>query len=94
LTFVVRVDRLLRAQLAARELDGGGSRMTPRLAFMFALGAGARLEDDQGEVVVGVAGGRPRRRCPHDQLHLLRRQLAEVAVRLRGALLQHAEGPG
>ena len=66
---VVRVDRLLRAQLAAGQLDGAVRDDLVRVHVR--LRAGAGLEDDQREVVVEVAadhlvGG------AHDQLDLSR----------------------
>ena len=61
-------------------------------AFMFDLRAGARLPHDERELVVELAldhlvGGL------RDQIDLLGRELAELAVGQRGRLLQEAQGP-
>jgi hypothetical protein len=85
---VVRVHRLLRAHLAAGQLDRAVRDDLVRVHVRLRPRAG--LEDDQREVVVELPGDHLVRGAA-DQVDLLRRQLAQLAVRDRGALLQDAE---
>ena len=85
---VVGMDRLLAARHAARELDGAvGDDL---VGVHVRLGAGARLEDDERELLVPPSRdhlvGRAR-----DEVGLVGRQLAERAVGERRRLLHDTE---
>src|SRR5919199_6657871 len=85
---VVRMDRLLRANHTARELDSAiGDHL---VGVHVGLRARAGLEDDKRELAVQLAVdhllGSPR-----DQIDLVVGQLAQLFIRQRRALLQDAE---
>ncbi len=80
---------LLAAQLAARQLDGAVG--DDFVGVHVGLRTAAGLPDAQREMLVQLAGQHFVRR-PDNQVGLIRRQQAEVAVHQRRRLFQHPEG--
>ena len=87
---IIGMDRLLRSQHAARDLDG--AVRDDFVDVHVGLRAAARLPDAQRELIIPLAlnhlvGGL------HNQLRLLCRELAQVQIYERTRLLQNSECP-
>ena len=86
---VVGMDRRLGTHPAAGEFDRTVG--DDFVGVHVRLRAGAGLEHHQRKMVVERAGNHLVRGA-HDQVHLVRGELVEFAVRLRGPFLEYAEG--